>query len=140
MIKLAYIEYPWEISLAAKRKFKERTGLDLMKTIWSFIVAHRETDGMDDFQVMNKMTDVCGEFDAADLFFCLFSGANSHVTTDEIADAMERTTGLSNADGLSQPWPLVMVKLALDVEEYYRNINNPKKKADTSDESDPAMK
>ena len=134
MIKLAYIEYDWKISLAAKRKFKERTNLDLMNTLWSFIVAHRDTADMDDFQVIKEMTSVCSEFDAADIFYCLFNEANSCVTADEVADAMERTSGLSVEDGLSQPWPLVMVKLALDVDEYYRNINQPKKKADSSDE------
>ena len=140
MIKLAYIEYDWKISLAAKRKFKERTGLDLMNTLWGFMVMHRSTAGMDDIQVMHKMTSICSEENCADIFYCLFNEANSCVTIDEIADAMERTCGLSNVDDLSHPWPSVMVQLAMDVEEYYRNINNPKKKADLSDELDPQAK
>ena len=134
MIKLAYIEYDWKISLAAKRKFKERTNLDLMNTLWAFVTAHRSTTGMDDLEVMRVLTGVCDELDAADVFYCLFSEANSCISADEIADGMERTSGLSVEDGLSQPWPLVLVKLAYDVEEYYRNINKPKKKADTSEE------
>ena len=140
MIKLAYIEYDWKISLAAKRKFKERTGLDLMNTLWGFVTAHRSTTGMDDLEVMHVLSGVCGEFDAADVFYCLFNEANSCVTLDEISDGMERTSGLSVEDGLSQPWPLVLVKLAYDVEEYYRNINKAKKKADLSDELDPQAK
>lgn len=126
------------MSLSAMKQFKDRTGSDMWNVLWGFINAYRESEGEDQFKRLHSLTGVCDFFTASELFHALFKAENSCVALEEIQDGMERVSGRPNPDDdeLSHPWPLVMVLLAYDIDEYYsNNIESVKKKADTSDKS-----
>lgn len=137
MIKLAYIEYPYKVSFGAVKQFYDRTGLDLDNTLYEYMQAYRSMPaGIDQIEQTALMTRVCSKINASELFHALFVAENSCVSLEEIQDGMQRVTGRYNPDDdeCSHPWPLVLVKLAYEVDEYnFNNIKGSKKKADSSD-------
>lgn len=137
MIKLAYINYPYKISIGAIKQFYDKTGLDLDSVLYEYLLAYREIPkDSDGFKVTALMLRVCPAIHAAELFHAIFQAKNSCVSLDEIQDGMAQVAGRYNpeADECSNPWPLVLVKLAYEVDEYkFNNIDTGKKKADSSD-------
>ena len=132
MITLAYIDYKWSISDGVRREFKEKTGLDLGNTLWGFWLAYQKSLNNSSLVLMDEMTGVCDYFHAMDLFYCMFNGANSCVTMEEISDAMSRTSNIpTDNPEMAQSWFIVMVQLAQAVSDHLSNINKPKKKADS---------
>ena len=140
MIKLAYIEYPYKISIGAIKQFYDKTGLDLDNILYEYLLAYREIpEDADVIKQTALMGRVCSTVNAAELFHAIFQAENSCVSLAEIQDAMCRVSGRYNPDDdeCSHPWPLVMVKLAYEVDDYkYNNIDTCKKKADSSGSSE----
>lgn len=140
MIKLAYIDYPYKISIGAIKQFYDKTGLDLDNVLYEYLLAYREVpEGSDQIKQTALMSRVCSKVNAAELFHAIFQAKNSCVSLAEVQDGMQRVTGRHNPDAeeCSHPWPLVLVQLAYDVDEYnYNNIGGCKKKADSSDKSE----
>jgi hypothetical protein len=136
VIKLAYIEYPYKITNGAIKQFYDKTALDLDGVLYEYLLAYREIPkGSDDIKVTALMKRVCPKVLAAELFHAIFKAENSCVSIDEVQDAMSMVSGRHNPEATecSHPWPLVMVKLAYDVDEYkFNNITSAKKKADLS--------
>lgn len=138
MLKLAYIEYPYKMSLSAMKQFKDKTGCDMWNILWGFVNAYRGSEGQDQFKRLEALTEVCDFFTASELFHALFYDQNSCVSIEEVQDGMYRVSGRPNPDDdeCSHPWPLVMVMLAYEVDDYFsKNIDQSKKKADSSEGS-----
>ena len=127
MIKLCYKEYPFKISLAACKAFFDKTGKDLQSVLLMYLDECRKTAGMGDLERMERWHKVC-DFETASI------AIHSLITDDsipmcEIQDSMFRVSWLPNerSDTLSEPWPLVMLDIATQVNDYFSE-NMPVKK------------
>ena len=130
MIKLCYKEYAYKVNLGACKKFYEQTGKDLTYTLMKYLDACRSTAkmpaaerlthffGIESFEVVSK------------LFHCLITQEDKSLPLAEIQDGMFRVGWMpSDKDSeLCEPWPLVVVDLATQVNEYYSELD--KKKVD----------
>lgn len=134
MIKLCYKEYDFKVNLAACKSFYEQTGTDLQHTLLLYLDAMQKARGMDLTEHLASIHGVCSFDVAAKLIHCLVRQSDKSIPLEEIEDAMFRVswTPSETEDGLCQPWPLVMVDIATQVNQYFAD-NLPKKKADTSE-------
>lgn len=143
MIKLCYKSYDWKISNGACRSFKEKTGKDLMGVFAAYIVSSFNLkEGISTFErceVLRALHEEISEdgaiitssFDIAAK--ALHSIIQDEVSLDEIYDAMFRVswTVSDRPDDLSEPWPVVMYQVALEINKYMNENLPPKKKAVT---------
>lgn len=133
---LCFIEYPFKMSLAAKKQFKDITGLDLWNTLLKYLTAFRRSEGLQSFERLEVLTGVCDFLTASELLHALFIQENSCVSLEEIQDAMAMVEGRPLEDDSDKclPWVMVMVLIALDVDSYQqKNLKEfCKKKADLS--------
>lgn len=127
--KLCYKEYDCKISLGAMKRFKEATGKDLWHVLTSFIIEYSERNDESIMKTCSHMYGVCSFDTAANLFYSLAKECNSALTIEEIEDAMFHVGWLpTDRDGdMSEPWPMVMVLLAADVNKYFNEITLKKK-------------
>lgn len=132
-IKLCYKSYPVKMSLEACKSFTDKTGLDLQTVLQDYIAA---CEAVTATTVIGK----CAEFAkihprsiACEALHSLINGACDGVSLDEIQDATYRVSWpLSNRpDDLSEPWPIVMIEMAVQINKYF-NENVPVKKPTTS--------
>ena len=139
MIKLCFKEYPYKVNLAACKSFYEQTGVDLQYTLLTYLDACVRSVGQDLTQRMVTFHDVCSFDKAAKLIHCLVKQEDENVPLAEIEDAMFRVSFMPGEvdHELCQPWPLVMVELATQVNDYF-SANMPKKKADIEETQDQA--
>lgn len=136
MIKLCYKEYEWKISNGACRSFKEKTGKDLKGFFASYIVASINLPtGISLFERTEIFRDVQSREDACKALHCIIAASQDGVSLTEIEDATHRVswTLSDRPDDLSEPWPLEMLNIAFEINEYLSS-NIPKKKADMSEE------
>lgn len=136
MIKLCYKEYDYKVNLAACKSFYEQTGTDLQHTLLMYLDAcqkSRDQEGV--LERMAMFHNVCTFDKATKLIHCLIKQEDKSIPLAEIEDAMFRVSWTpTDQDGeLCQPWPLVMLDLATQVNDYFAD-NLPKKKADTSEQ------
>ncbi len=131
MIKLCYKEYDYKLNLAACKAFFDATGKDLPYTLMRYLEACRATQGMDSLERLRHFFGVESFEVVSKLFHCLIKQEDKSIPLAEIQDAMYRVSWMpSDKDDsdLCEPWPLVVVVLATQVNEYYSKLN--KKKAD----------
>lgn len=131
MIKLCYKEYDYKLNLSACKAFHEQTGKDLTHTLLRYLDACRTTKNMETLQRLEYFFGI-EKFDViAKAFHCLIKQENKNIPLVEIEDAMFRVNWIPNEEDsdLCEPWPLVMVDLATQVNDYYTQMS--KKKADT---------
>jgi hypothetical protein len=136
MIKLCYKEYDFKVNLAACKSFYEQTGTDLQHTLLLYLDANVKSVGQGLLERMTTYHGVC-KFDiAAKLMHCLIKQKHDGIPLAEIEDAMFRVswTPTEQTTELCEPWPLVMLGLATQVNDYFAD-NLPKKKADTSEKA-----
>lgn len=136
MIKLCYKEYDWKISNGACRSFKEQTGKDLKGFFADYIVASLNLpDRVSLFERTEIFRALHSREDACKALHCVISASQDGVSIAEIEDATYRVgwTLSDRPDDLSEPWPIEVLRLALDVNKYLSE-NIPKKKADIKDE------
>jgi len=135
MIKLCYKEYDFKVNLAACKIFYEQTGTDLQHTLLLYLDACSKTSGMDLIERMAVFHNVCSFDVAAKLMHSLIKQENNRIPLAEIEDAMFRVSWMpSEIEGdLCQPWPLVMVDLATQVNQYFADNLPKKKQTDTSE-------
>lgn len=122
------------MSLGAIKKFKEATGLDLWLTLLSFIEAYNSNKELSIINRMRLLYEVCDFEIASYLFHCLI--VDDGISLDEIQDGMFRVGWLpTDRDGdMSEPWPLVMVFMAYEIDKQFNELpEEAKKKADTSE-------
>jgi len=131
MIKLCYKEYPYKINLSACKVFYEQTGKDLTYTLMRYLQACRDTAKMDTLKRLEYFFGL-EKFDVmAKAFHCLIKQENKSIPLAEIEDAMFRVNWLPNEEdsNLCEPWPLVAVELAAEINDYYSQMS--KKKVDS---------
>lgn len=134
MIKLCYKEYDWKISNGACKSFTDKTGLDLQTVFGDYIDASIDakwTTLMGRMQVFSKLHT---KEIASLALHSIIKPVNDGVSLSEIDDAAYRVSWqLSDRpDDLSEPWPIVMLETAFEINAYF-NANIPKKKADISE-------
>ena len=129
MIKLCYKEYDYKLSLKAIKGFKKDTGEDLMFTLSMLLSTWSDGAGMDIRNRINSLYSVCDFELAAYAFYHLIKGSKKDIPLDEIEDSMFRVGIIPNDidDDLSSPWPLVLVKVAQDIESDFLEGASTKK-------------
>ena len=131
MIKLCYKEYPFKISLAACKAFFDNTGKDLQYVLLSYLEACKDSVGMDVVSRMKFFHGVCDFESASYAIHSLVRSENKNIPLSEIQDGMFKVSWMPSdrSDDLSEPWPLVMVDIATQVNNYFSD-NMPVKKKD----------
>tara|TARA_R110002020_G_scaffold453005_1_gene667651 strand:+ start:2071 stop:2478 length:408 start_codon:yes stop_codon:yes gene_type:complete len=129
MIKLCYKEYPFKISLASCKSFFDATGEDLQSVLLSYLDICQSTQGESLIGRMSEFHKVCKFETASHAIHSLVKAENKNIPLEEIQDAMFRVSWLPSErdDDLSEPWPLVMVTIANQVNDYFAK-NMPVKK------------
>jgi len=131
-IKLCYKTYPFKISLAACKAFYDATGEDLQYILLKYIEASMDTKGLALLPRTAAFLAVVKFEVAAQAIFALVRTENKSIPLDEIRDGMFRVSWLPSdrTDELSEPWPMVMLGIAVQVNKYFEQ-NIPVKKKDT---------
>ena len=130
MIKLCYKEYNWKISEGAIKSFADQTGLDLETVFGDYIVACMNMPkGTKDFEQGQIYKHVYTQKIANIALHCIIKAGSDGVSIDEICDATSRVSWVisDRPDDMGEPWPFVMLRTALDINDYFQN-NIPKKK------------
>lgn len=130
MIKLCYKEYEFKITLGACKYFFEQTGKDLQHSLLLYLEACATSKDMEMISRLRLFHGLLSFKDASILFYSVIKQASDGVSLAEIQDAMYRVSWMptESDDGLCEPWPLIMVSLATEANEYFNQI--AKKKAD----------
>lgn len=131
MIKLCYKEYDYKLNLSACKSFYEQTGKDLTYVLMRYLEACRDTVEMQSIERLRHFFGLEPFEDISKLFHCLIKQENKNIPLAEIQDAMYRVSWMPTDDDgdMCEPWPLVVVDLAVKVNEYYAQLD--KKKAVT---------
>lgn len=131
MIKLCYKEYEWKISNSACKYFFDKTGLDLQTVFGDYIASSIDANGKPLISRMLIFSKLYDRYTASLALYSIIKDSNDGISLSEIEDATFRVSWqLSDRpDELSEPWPIVMLETALEINEYF-NANIPKKKAD----------
>lgn len=134
MIKLCYKEYDWKITSGACKLFFDKTGLDLQIVLADYIVCNmsdREKGGQTLLSRMVNLGKLYSRNIVNHALYSVIEKSNDGVSFDEICDATFRV-GWQLSDrpsDLGEPYPIVMLNLALDYNEYCnKNIPESKKK------------
>lgn len=132
IIKLCYKAYPFKVSLNACKAFYDATGDDLQYLLLRYIDKCRETTEMDLLSRMNAFLGVCNFETAAQAIHALIRTEDKSIPLDEIRDGMFRVSWLPSerTDDMSEPWCMVMLSIATQVNDYF-NKNIPVKKKGT---------
>jgi hypothetical protein len=119
-IKLCYKTYNAKLTLGAMRSFHEQTGLDLWYTLLRFADVYIKTKGSDDLTRLVSLYSLIDFDTAAKLIHCLIRKEDT-IPLDEIADAMFRVGWKvsDDQDEFCEPWPLVICKIAFDVDKMF---------------------
>lgn len=129
--KLCYKNYPFKMSLSAMREFKNRTGKDLWFTLLSFLECYVSNMNAAPLTLMSKLAG-CVDFEtASEVFYCLVKGAESGIELEQIQDAMFRVGWRpveSNNSEFIEPYPLVLVGIATQIDTQFKNEIPVKKK------------
>lgn len=131
IIKLCYKSYPFKISLASCKAFYDATGEDLQYLLMKYIESCRDTLELDLLARMSAFLSVCKFEVAAKAIHSLVKTEDPTISLDEIRDGMYRVSWLPSerTDDLSEPWPLVMIDIANQVNVYFSSNMEVKKKA-----------
>ena len=131
-IKLCYKTYPFKIDLSACKSFYDATGEDLQYLLLKYIDVCRSTTEKDLISRMSAFLAVCSFEVAAQAIHALVRTENKSIPLDEIRDGMFRVSWLPSdrVDDLSEPWSMVMLTIATQVNEYFAS-NLPVKKKGT---------
>lgn len=129
-INLCYKTYPVKMSLGAMKEFHSLTGLDMWCTLLKFRECFYLSAKEPMLTRLSKLNDVVDFHTGAKLLHCMIRVENKNIPLCEVEDAMFRCGWSFSEDENQQPWPLLVVKLANDIDEYFEQ-STPKKKADT---------
>ena len=126
MIKLCYKEYDYKISLEADKNFTDKTGLDLQIVLAKYI----ECNHLNGEQtLLSRMVSLGSLYSRGVVNHALHSvikPCHKEVSFDEICDGTFRVGWQlsERPDELSEPYPIIMLQLALDHNDYC-NANIP---------------
>jgi hypothetical protein len=134
-IHLAYKKYPYKLTLNSCKVFFEQTGLDLQTVFLKYIseaANNRESSIADRLICFSELysRDI-----ACKAIHCMIKEVDKSIPIAEIEDATFRVGWMASDrdDDLSEPWAMVMVTTALQVNDYFMDNLNVKK-LDTSAE------
>jgi len=134
MFKLCGKEYNSKMSLEAMKKFKQSTGKDLWCLLITMIEVFATTSESSVLERMRLLYEAC-DFETASLAFHSLCTSES-TPLDEIQDGMFRVGWMpTEREGdITEPWPLILVMLAYDVDKQFNQIpETDKKKVGTSE-------
>lgn len=133
--KLCYKSYPFKISQGSCKRFFEQTGLDLQTVFLTYICKFHETSKVNTGDRLVALSNLYSRDVACKAMYHMVKEEKDGVSIAELEDASFRVSWVSSDrdDDLSEPWPLVMVEIGLQISEYFtKNLNV--KKLDTSAE------
>ena len=123
IFRLCFKDYKFKPSIKAMKDFKEATGKDLWSSLVAYMGTFTNSRASDDSvaDTMAKLAQVLDFTDAAILFYCLAVQENKALQLAEIEDACFHAGILPSqrADDMSEPYPFVLYRLALDVQKYH---------------------
>lgn len=131
--KLFYKKYEYKPTLAAMRKFKDATGLDLWGTCAKYMDTYTNSrNGKDQDSIQEaiyKLSKVLDFVNAAQFLYCLAS-QSSNVTIEEIEDAMYHSGILPSEreHDMSEPYPFVIYLVCTDIILEHVKLAESKKK------------
>jgi hypothetical protein len=134
MFKLCGKEYQSKMSLEAMKQFKQNTGKDLWCLLITMIEVFATTGEVSVLERMRLLYQAC-DFETASYAFHALCTNNS-VPLDEMQDGMFRVGWMpTEREGdITEPWPLILVMLAYDIDKQFNQIpETDKKKVDTSE-------
>ena len=123
------------MSLGAMKKFKQSTDRDLWHLMISFIEAYARSLDENIITKMKMLYSVCDFETASIAIHCMLE--DKSIPLDEIQDAMFRVGWMPNQDEdseMSEPWPLMIVSMAYEIDQQFNDVNGKKKEADTSEQ------
>jgi len=130
--KLCYKTYSFKMNLAAMKQFKERTGLDLWFTLVAFLECYVENQHKPTLTLMRALFQKLDFETASEVLYCLIQQAEKSIEIEQLQDAMFRV-GWRPVDAedseFRQPWPLVMVDIANQIDRQLQQAIDVKKKA-----------
>ena len=131
-VKICYKTYDCKLSAGACKYFTDKTGLDLQTVFGDYVEKSIELQGVSLISRMQTLSRLYNREIASLALYSIIKSENESVDLCEIEDATFRVSWqLSDRpDDLSEPWPIVMLQVGFDINEYFNN-NIPKKKADT---------
>tara|TARA_R110001583_G_scaffold109400_2_gene258120 strand:+ start:2471 stop:2899 length:429 start_codon:yes stop_codon:yes gene_type:complete len=134
-VKLCYKTYDCKLSAGACKYFTDKTGLDLQTVFGDYIEKSIDLQGVSLINRMQSLSRLYTRGIASLALYSIIKPLNDSVELEEIEDATYRVSWqLSDRpDDLSEPWPVVMLDIAFQINDYFNN-NIPKKKVDTSGE------
>ena len=136
-MKLGYKNYPTKMSLGAMKQFNKETGLDLWAVLLEFIEVYNDTvqKKVPLVTQLRRLYQICNLFVGAELIHALVRAEDKSIDIAEIQDAMAMVGWRPSTedDDMSQPWALVVVSLAFEIEAEFAKIGNDdgKKKVGT---------
>jgi hypothetical protein len=135
MIKLCYKEYPFKLSLKSCKVFFDQTGLDLQTVFMKYIAACSKTMEMSLMDRLVYFSELYTRDVACKALHSIISQENKNIPLAEIEDATFRVSWMAtdNDDGLSEPWPLVMLDAALQINDYFSKEIEIKKTVTSDD-------
>lgn len=138
MIKLCYKEYDFKISLNACKVFYDQTGLDLQTVFMKYISFCSKTKDMSLMERLVAFSEVYSRDIASKALYVIIKEAQDGISLAEIEDATYRVSWLINTkdNDISEPWPLVMLDVALQINDYFVESADIKK-MDTSEAITP---
>ncbi len=138
MIKLCYEEYKFKISLNACKVFYDQTGLDLQTVFMKYIAHCSKTNEMGLAERLVSFSELYTRDIACKALHAVIDAGSDSIPLAEIEDATYRVGWFENTkdDDMSEPWPMVMLATALQINDYFSD-NTHIKKPDTSGASSP---
>jgi len=119
------------MNLSAMKKFKSATGKDLWFTLVSFLECYVENSDKEPLSLMRALYD-CVDFElASHALHVLAQEEDKFIELEQIQDAMFRVGWRpveEDENNFTQPFPLVLVALATDIDKEFSEAITLKKK------------
>lgn len=115
--KLAYKSYDYKPTWNAFRSFQEDTGESMLGLLYGYVGIWQQLEDHNQCEAVSKVLNYCPEILGSKIFYYLAKECNSHLTLEEIQDAVFHTSGEipKESDSMANPWYLILVSVASDV-------------------------
>ncbi|HHZ68954.1 MAG TPA: hypothetical protein EYN67_02855 [Flavobacteriales bacterium] len=127
-INLCFKTYNCKLNLAACKSFHQQTGKDLNYLLMCYLELFRKNEKLSLVERLKSAFGMESTDVAAKLFHCLIVQEDKSIPLAEIEDAMFRVSWMptDNDTDMCEPWPMVMLQLAIDVSSYYAELDKKK--------------
>lgn len=125
------------MTLASMRQFKQATDKDLWFTLISFLDTYMRHEDDHPVTLMRKLYETVDFETASHVFHCLAKQEDSSIELEQLQDAMFRAGWRPTDEGeYGQPWPLIMIQIATDIDKSFNEVIDVKKKEQTGSASE----